>query len=78
MGRPQFAAVFARTRALGLVSVPHAGETTGSETVWDAINSIAAQRIDADELGHAGSFARHLTPCSPSCPQTCANAESFG
>jgi len=43
--RPQFAAVFARARALGLASVPHAGETTGPETVWDAINSLAAQRI---------------------------------
>ena len=45
IGRPQFAAVFARARALGLASVPHAGETTGPETVWDAINSLAAQRI---------------------------------
>ncbi|MDQ3474851.1 MAG: adenosine deaminase [Actinomycetota bacterium] len=45
IGRPQFAAVFARARALGLASVPHAGETTGPETVWDAINHLAAQRI---------------------------------
>lgn len=45
IGRPQFAPVFARARALGLASVPHAGETTGPETVWDAINSLAAHRI---------------------------------
>ena len=45
IGRPQFAEVFARARALGLASLPHAGETTGPETIWDAINSLAAQRI---------------------------------
>ncbi len=45
IGRPQFAEVFARARALGLASVPHAGETTGPATVWDAINHLAAQRI---------------------------------
>ncbi len=45
ISRPQFAEVFARARALGLASLPHAGETTGPETIWDAINSLAAQRI---------------------------------
>jgi aminodeoxyfutalosine deaminase len=43
--RPQFADVFARARALGLGSVPHAGETTGPETVWDALRHLGADRI---------------------------------
>jgi aminodeoxyfutalosine deaminase len=43
--RPQFAEVFARARALGLASVPHAGETTGPGTVWDAVRVLGAQRI---------------------------------
>ena len=43
--RPQFADVFARARALGLASLPHAGETTGPETVWDAVRVLGAQRI---------------------------------
>ncbi|MGH3383910.1 MAG: adenosine deaminase [Nocardioidaceae bacterium] len=43
--RPQFAEVFRRARALGLHSVPHAGETTGPETVWDAIRVLGAERI---------------------------------
>ena len=43
--RPQFAEVFARARALGLASVPHAGETTGPETVWDAVRDLGAVRI---------------------------------
>ncbi|MET0832148.1 MAG: adenosine deaminase [Acidimicrobiia bacterium] len=43
--RPQFADVFARARALGLGSVPHAGETTGPATVWDALRHLGADRI---------------------------------
>lgn len=43
--RPQFAEVFARARALGLASVPHAGETTGPQTVRDALDSLGAVRI---------------------------------
>ncbi|MPZ94588.1 MAG: adenosine deaminase [Propionibacteriales bacterium] len=43
--RPQFAEVFKRARSLGLHSVPHAGETTGPETVWDAIRALGAERI---------------------------------
>jgi aminodeoxyfutalosine deaminase len=45
VGRPQFAEVFARARALGLASVPHAGETTGPETIWDALRVLHADRI---------------------------------
>ncbi|MFD4371691.1 adenosine deaminase [Streptomyces sp. NPDC058486] len=43
--RPQFKPYFDRARAAGLRSVPHAGETTGPETVWDAIRDLGAERI---------------------------------
>lgn len=43
--RPQFKPYFDAARAAGLHSVPHAGETTGPETIWDAINSLGAERI---------------------------------
>lgn len=43
--RPQFAEVFARARALGLASVPHAGETTGPQTIRDAVHLLGADRI---------------------------------
>ena len=43
--RAPFAPVFARARALGLASVPHAGETTGPETVWSAVRDLEAVRI---------------------------------
>lgn len=43
--RPQFAPHFAAARAAGLHSLPHAGETTGPQTVWDALNELGAERI---------------------------------
>lgn len=43
--RSDFADVFRRARALGLRSVPHAGETTGPETIRDSIDSLGAVRI---------------------------------
>jgi len=43
--RPQFEDVFAKARAAGLHSVPHAGETTGPQTIWDAIHVLGAERI---------------------------------
>jgi adenosine deaminase len=45
VGRPQFAPYFARARAAGLHSVPHAGESTGPETVRDALDHLGAERI---------------------------------
>lgn len=43
--RAQFAPHFAAARAAGLRSAPHAGETTGPQTVWDAIELLGAERI---------------------------------
>jgi aminodeoxyfutalosine deaminase len=51
--RPQFKPYFDRARAAGLHSVPHAGETTGPETIWDALNELGAERI-----GHGTSAVR--------------------
>jgi aminodeoxyfutalosine deaminase len=43
--RAQFQPHFDAARAAGLRSLPHAGETTGPETVWDAIRLLGAERI---------------------------------
>jgi aminodeoxyfutalosine deaminase len=43
--RPPFAPHFAQARAAGLRSVPHAGETTGPQTIWDALEHLGAERI---------------------------------
>lgn len=43
--RPQFKPYFDRAVAAGLRSVPHAGETTGPGTIWDALTSLRAERI---------------------------------
>jgi aminodeoxyfutalosine deaminase len=43
--RPQFQPYFDQARAAGLHSVPHAGESTGPQTIWDAINYLGAERI---------------------------------
>jgi aminodeoxyfutalosine deaminase len=51
--RPQFKPYFDKARAAGLHSVPHAGETGGPETVWDAVRDLGAERI-----GHGIAAAR--------------------
>ncbi|WP_416975545.1 adenosine deaminase [Streptomyces sp. 4F14] len=51
--RPQFKPYFDRAIAAGLRSVPHAGETTGPGTVWDALTYLRAERI-----GHGTSSAQ--------------------
>ncbi|HEX2771511.1 MAG TPA: adenosine deaminase [Micromonosporaceae bacterium] len=51
--RPQFTPYFDQARAAGLHSVPHAGETTGPETIWDALRDLGAERI-----GHGISAVR--------------------
>ncbi|MFI9205904.1 adenosine deaminase [Streptomyces sp. NPDC053048] len=43
--RPQFKPYFDRAIAAGLHSVPHAGETTGPQTIWDALTELRAERI---------------------------------
>ncbi|MDX3854388.1 adenosine deaminase [Streptomyces sp. AK02-01A] len=70
--RPQFKPYFDRAIAAGLRSVPHAGETTGPGTVWDALNELGAERIghgtssvqDPELLAH---LARHRIPLEV-CP----------
>jgi aminodeoxyfutalosine deaminase len=44
--RSMFRDQFDRARAYGLHSVPHAGETTGPATIWDAIDTLGAERIE--------------------------------
>ena len=51
--RPQFRPFFEQARAAGLHSVPHAGETTGPGTVWDALRELGAERI-----GHGTSLTQ--------------------
>src|SRR4051794_10732930 len=43
--RELFAPHFRAAIAEGLHSVPHAGESTGPETVWDALTQLGAERI---------------------------------
>lgn len=51
--RAQFERHFSAARAAGLRSVPHAGESTGAESIWDAVRLLGAQRI-----GHGIAAAR--------------------
>jgi adenosine deaminase len=41
----KFADAFARARAAGLPSVPHAGETDGPRSIWGALQTLGAVRI---------------------------------
>ncbi|WP_200070838.1 MULTISPECIES: adenosine deaminase [unclassified Saccharopolyspora] len=51
--RARFTGAFAAARAAGLRSVPHAGETTGPESIWTALRELGAERI-----GHGISAVR--------------------
>ncbi|MBL0747139.1 adenosine deaminase [Nocardioides baculatus] len=51
--RAQFQEHFDQARAAGLHSVPHAGETTGPETIWESLRLLGAERI-----GHGCSAAQ--------------------
>ncbi|MBL1068343.1 adenosine deaminase [Streptomyces sp. 7-21] len=53
VSRGRFKPFFDRAIAEGLRSVPHAGETTGPQTVWDALTELRAERI-----GHGTSAAQ--------------------
>jgi aminodeoxyfutalosine deaminase len=65
--RPQFKPYFDQARAAGLHSVPHAGETTGPETIRAALQELGAERIghgisaahDKELLAH---LAEHRIP----------------
>ena len=50
--RGGFKAAFQEARAAGLRSLPHAGETTGPEEIWAALEDLGAERI-----GHGVSAA---------------------
>jgi aminodeoxyfutalosine deaminase len=50
--RTPFKPYFDKARAAGLHSVPHAGETTGPETIWESVRELGAERI-----GHGISAA---------------------
>jgi aminodeoxyfutalosine deaminase len=43
--RDEFRSVFTAAIAAGLHSVPHAGEMSGPETIWEALNGLRAERI---------------------------------
>ncbi|HEY8302909.1 MAG TPA: adenosine deaminase [Jatrophihabitans sp.] len=43
--RSLFADHFKAARAAGLHSVPHAGESTGPESIWEALDALGAERI---------------------------------
>lgn len=43
--RADFKPFFDEARAAGLHSVPHAGETTDAQTMWDSITLLGAERI---------------------------------
>jgi adenosine deaminase len=72
--RSWFTEHFARARAAGLHSVPHAGESTGPETVWDSLRLLGAERIghgihsieDPALLGHlaAQGIPLEISPTS--------------
>ncbi len=72
VSRPQFKPHFDRARAAGLHSVPHAGETTGPDTVWDALRVLGAERIghgtsSADDAQLLAYLAEHRIPLEV-CP----------
>ena len=72
--RPQFQPHFDAARAAGLHSIPHAGETTGPETIWDALRLLGAERIghgtsaaqDPELLAHLASTGIPLEVCPSS------------
>ena len=81
--RPQFKPYFDAARAAGLHSVPHAGETTGPQTIWDALQHLGAERIghgtsaaqDPELLAHLAATGVPLEVCPSSNIATRAVAE---
>src|SRR3954471_20487306 len=74
VARRQFEPHFSAARRVGLHSVPHAGETTGPETVWEALQLLGAERIghgtsavhDPKLLAHLASHGIPLEVCPSS------------
>jgi aminodeoxyfutalosine deaminase len=72
--RAQFAPHFDAARAAGLHSVPHAGETTGPETIWESVRLLGAERIghgcsavdDPELLAHLAGAGIVLEVCPTS------------
>jgi len=72
--RPQFKPYFDQAIASGLRSVPHAGETTGAQTIWHALTELRAERIghgiaaaqDPDLLKHLAENRIALEVCPTS------------
>ncbi len=83
--RPQFAPHFDAARAAGLHSVPHAGESTGPETIWDALNHLGAERIghgiaaaqDPELMAHlaAEGIVLEICPTSNVCTRSVASLD---
>jgi aminodeoxyfutalosine deaminase len=81
--RPQFQPYFDRARAAGLHSVPHAGETTGPQAIWDALRFLGAERIghgtsapqDPELLAHLAERRIPLEVCPTSNLATGAVAD---
>jgi len=80
--RPQFKPYFDAARAAGLHCVPHAGETSGPRTVWDALLTLGAERIghgisaaqDPELMQHLADYAIPLEVCPTSNVRTRAVA----
>jgi adenosine deaminase len=76
--RRDFAPYFARARALGLGSVPHAGEAQGAHSVRAAVEHLGADRIghgiravdDPDLLADLAELGIHLEVCPTSNVRT--------
>ncbi|MFF4736945.1 adenosine deaminase [Streptomyces sp. NPDC001262] len=81
--RPQFKPYFDRAISAGLHSVPHAGETTGPQTIWDALTELRAERIghgtsatqDPKLLAHLAEHRIPLEVCPTSNLATRAVAD---
>jgi adenosine deaminase len=76
--RPQFAPHFEQARAAGLHSVPHAGESTGPESIWDSLRHLGAERIghgiaaaqDPELMAHLAAEGIVLEVCPTSNVRT--------
>lgn len=76
--RDLFRETFATAIGTGLHSVPHAGETTGPATIWEALHGLHAERIghgircldDPDLVAHLRDRAVPLEVCPTSNVRT--------